>query len=117
MSAMGDQTEHVTGILRTALDPNRATPIETPWGKFALHLVDDEVFCVQAFCPHMEGPLFEGSCSGKRIVCPWHGWVYDLKSCKRVDLGGGSRAKLEELSVTDRGAEGLVLQKPESPSE
>jgi nitrite reductase/ring-hydroxylating ferredoxin subunit len=111
---MGAHEEHATGILRTALDPERATPIETPWGKFALHLVEEEVVCVQAFCPHMEGPLFEGTCSGKRIVCPWHGWVYDLSSCKRVDLGGGSRSRLERLSVTDRGAEGLILQKVDS---
>jgi nitrite reductase/ring-hydroxylating ferredoxin subunit len=111
---MGGHEEHATGILRTALDPERATPIETPWGKFALHLVEDEVVCVQAFCPHMEGPLFEGSCSGARLVCPWHGWTYDLSSCKRVDLGGGSRARLKRLSVVDRGAEGLVLQEAES---
>jgi nitrite reductase/ring-hydroxylating ferredoxin subunit len=112
---MGGNEEHATGILRAALDPERATPIETPWGKFALHLVEGEVVCVQAFCPHMEGPLFEGSCSGKRLVCPWHGWTYDLSNGKRVDLGGGSRARLEHLLVIDRGAEGLMLEKPKGP--
>ena len=112
---MGGIKEHATGILRTSLEPERATPIETPWGKFALHLVEGEVVCVQAFCPHMEGPLFEGNCSGKRLVCPWHGWVYDLTTGKRVDLGGGSRARLEELSVIDHGPLGLSLQRLDPP--
>lgn len=96
--------------MRSSLDPERATPVETPWGKYALHLVDDEVICVQAFCPHMEGPLFEGTRSGARLVCPWHGWMFDLSTCERVDDGEGERTCLERLTVIDRGAEGLVLQ-------
>ena len=107
---MGGLEEHATGVMRSSLDPERATPVETPWGKYALHLVDDEVICVQAFCPHMEGPLFEGTRSGARLVCPWHGWMFDLSTCERVDDGEGERACLERLTVIDHGAEGLALQ-------
>ena len=107
---MGDPEEHATGVMRASLDSDRATPIETPWGKYALHLVGDEVVCVQAFCPHMEGPLFEGTRSGGQLVCPWHGWIFDLSNCERVDAGEGERACLARLSVVDRGEEGLVLQ-------
>jgi nitrite reductase/ring-hydroxylating ferredoxin subunit len=110
---MSSPTEHATGVLRSELDPQRATPIETPWGKFALHLVDEEVVCVQAFCTHMEGPLFEGTRSGARLICPWHGWIFDLSSCERVDGGDGERRCLEHLVVIDRAEAGLVLQPPE----
>ena len=113
---MGGPEEHATGVMRASLDSDRATPIETPWGKYALHLVGDEVVCVQAFCPHMEGPLFEGTRSGGQLVCPWHGWIFDLSSCERVDAGEGERACLVRLSVVDRGEEGLALQ-PVSASE
>ena len=109
---MGEHEEHASGVTRASLDQQRATPIETPWGKFALHLVGDEVVCVQAFCPHMEGPLFEGTRSKSQLVCPWHGWTYDHSSCERVDAGEGERECLTRLSVVDRGEEGLVLQPP-----
>ena len=76
---------------------------------YALHLVDDEVVCVQAFCPHMEGPLFEGTRSGSKLVCPWHEWMYDLSSCERGDSGEGERACLARLSVVDRGEVGEIV--------
>lgn len=28
-------------------------------------------------CPHMGGPLHEGSLENGRLVCPWHGREYD----------------------------------------
>ena len=31
-------------------------------------------------CPHEGGPLGEGSIEGGRIVCPWHGYAFDLQS-------------------------------------
>jgi nitrite reductase/ring-hydroxylating ferredoxin subunit len=74
-----------TGIAATELDPERPRPIETPWGTMALYSIDGLVHCVQAFCPHLEGPLFEGSLAGSVITCPWHGWRYDVTTGARVD--------------------------------
>lgn len=31
-------------------------------------------------CPHAGGPLGDGLLEGDRVVCPWHGWSYDLGS-------------------------------------
>ena len=97
--------------------------------------VGGEFFAYENNCVHQGGPVCQGKIMGRvkedlgkdktskglrfsesdiHIVCPWHGWGYDLSSCKRVDLGGGSRSRLERLSVTDRGAEGLILQKVDS---
>lgn len=28
-------------------------------------------------CPHMGGPLFEGTVENGMLICPWHGWSYD----------------------------------------
>lgn len=42
-------------------------------------------------CPHEDGPLAEGWLEGDAIVCPWHGFDFDLKS-------GGCRVD-EALSV------------------
>jgi len=31
-------------------------------------------------CPHEDGPLAEGWLEGDAVVCPWHGYDFDLKS-------------------------------------
>ena len=31
-------------------------------------------------CKHRGGPLGEGTLSGTRVTCPWHGWEYDVTS-------------------------------------
>jgi nitrite reductase/ring-hydroxylating ferredoxin subunit len=78
------QAEFDTGLRREELDPEHPRPIETPWGTMALFCIDDEVFCVQAFCPHLEGPLFQGTLSGRTVTCPWHFWRFELATGARV---------------------------------
>lgn len=43
----------------------------------------DEVKIVRNECPHMGAPLNEGILNQKEntLTCPWHGYVFDLKSC------------------------------------
>ena len=37
-------------------------------------------------CPHEDGPLAEGWLEGDAVVCPWHGFDFDLGTGKcRVD--------------------------------
>jgi nitrite reductase/ring-hydroxylating ferredoxin subunit len=33
----------------------------------------------------MGGPLGQGFIDGNKIVCPWHGWEYDLKTGAMAD--------------------------------
>ncbi len=37
-------------------------------------------YAINNACPHLGGPLNEGTLSGEVVTCPWHGWQYDLKS-------------------------------------
>ncbi len=42
--------------------------------------VDGELAAVDNLCPHREGPLGQGWLEGGAVVCPWHSWVFDLKT-------------------------------------
>ncbi|MGH7324981.1 MAG: Rieske (2Fe-2S) protein [Candidatus Rokuibacteriota bacterium] len=39
-----------------------------------------------AICPHEDGPLADGWLEGDVVVCPWHGFDYELQTGRcRVD--------------------------------
>lgn len=101
-----------SGLRLADLEPGRGRHVATPWGPYALFVVDGEPLCVQAFCPHMDGPLFEGTVSGGAIICPWHLWRYDLRSGKRTDPAGLlDRRCLSRLAVRAGPAGTLLLER------
>ena len=116
-----------TGITAAELDPQRPRPLETPWGTVALYRIGERTFCVQAFCPHMLGPLFQGTVSGESVTCPWHQWRYDLNTGECVErppgddpapgeeLVPGANERLLRLAVRSSPAGTLILA-PIDPS-
>lgn len=45
-------------------------------------------FATSPLCPHEDGPLAEGWIEGDVVVCPWHGWDFELRTGRcRVDPG------------------------------
>ncbi|MFT7677737.1 MAG: nitrite reductase/ring-hydroxylating ferredoxin subunit [Planctomycetota bacterium] len=81
-----DAGPHDTEIGPEDLADGRPQAIQTQWGKFALYPVGppdapaSKVLAAGCFCPHMDGPLFEGSVVAGEITCPWHLWSYSLDS-------------------------------------
>jgi len=48
--------------------------------------VNGEVFGVSNVCPH-EGRSFQGGIlTGYILMCPWHGWKFDLRSGQYQDI-------------------------------
>jgi nitrite reductase/ring-hydroxylating ferredoxin subunit len=46
------------------------------------------IYATSPLCPHEDGPLADGWIEGGAIVCPWHGFDFDLASGEcRVDRG------------------------------
>jgi nitrite reductase/ring-hydroxylating ferredoxin subunit len=103
-----------TGLLPADVDPERPRPIATPWGTLALYSVGGEILCAQAFCPHLEGPLFQGTLSGTTVTCPWHQWRFDLRTGARVDAArppfGPDARPIRTWSVTSSPRGTLVLR-------
>jgi nitrite reductase/ring-hydroxylating ferredoxin subunit/ferredoxin-thioredoxin reductase catalytic subunit len=46
----------------------------------ALARVGDEFFALSNVCLHAFGPLSEGVLEGYEVMCPWHGWRYDVRT-------------------------------------
>jgi nitrite reductase/ring-hydroxylating ferredoxin subunit len=43
-----------------------------------LYRVGERVYAMEDVCPHAGYPLHEGDLDGTCIVCPGHGWTFDL---------------------------------------
>lgn len=37
-------------------------------------------YAIDNICRHQGGPLGEGELEGCVVVCPWHGWTYDVRT-------------------------------------
>jgi nitrite reductase (NADH) small subunit len=50
-------------------------------GKFmCVANVNDEICVMDNVCPHWGGPLGQGRIEDGKLVCPWHGWIFDPKT-------------------------------------
>ncbi len=81
--------EYNTGLTRADLGSKQSRFLRTPWGEFALYESEGVLYCALAFCPHMEGPLFEGSILNGIVTCPWHSWRFRLEDGCRVGASEG----------------------------
>jgi len=37
-----------------------------------------EFHALDGVCSHAKGPLHRGQLDGQYLICPWHGWEYDV---------------------------------------
>jgi nitrite reductase (NADH) small subunit len=44
----------------------------------AIFNVGGTFYAIDNVCPHRGGPLGEGDVEGAIVVCPWHGWRWDV---------------------------------------
>ncbi len=70
----------------------------------AIVRTDGEFFALSNVCRHAFGPLAEGFVDGYTLICPWHGWRYDVRdgSTDHPD------ADVRTYPVTVRGGEVFV---------
>jgi nitrite reductase/ring-hydroxylating ferredoxin subunit len=48
--------------------------------RIALFNVGGRYYALEASCPHEGGPLADGIVEGVRVICPWHGYDFHLKT-------------------------------------
>ncbi len=61
------------------------------------HTRSGKIFATQASCPHREGPLSDGLIGADRVICPLHGYTFDLESGATVN---NTCAMLKTYTIT-----------------
>jgi nitrite reductase (NADH) small subunit len=67
------------------------SPQDIPLGQGRIYLVDGQalavfrrrdgrIFTLENVCPHRGGPLADGLLGDGEVVCPLHGWRFDLET-------------------------------------
>lgn len=52
-------------------------------------------YAIDNTCKHQGGPLGEGELDGTTVICPWHGWTYDVTTGVSPDDPDCAVAKYE----------------------
>ncbi len=88
--------EWATALPLSELPPGTSTTVKAFGTTVAIFNVEGRLFAVSNHCPHHGGPLCHGRISGtalpsqpyeyrygrdgRVLVCPWHGWEFDIES-------------------------------------
>ena len=76
----------------------------------ALFKVDGEIYALSNICPHQHTALiYDGFIEDNCIVCPVHGWTFELKTGKLKT--GGKGLDTFEVNVIDKMVYAKVKQK------
>ena len=73
--------------------------VELDGTRIVLARVGDRVYACGDTCAHQGGPLSEGKLSGSRLACPWHGWMYDVRTGECVMPKRGGRVASYQVRV------------------
>lgn len=65
-----------------------ATRVTVGGRPLAVFRLGEHVAVTDAECPHAGGPLHEGTVVRGCVVCPWHGYRFDLASGECLDVPG-----------------------------
>jgi len=60
--------------------PGEMRLVEAAGRLVALANVDGTIYAVANSCLHRGGPLGEGDLDGAVVICPWHGWRWDVRT-------------------------------------
>jgi nitrite reductase (NADH) small subunit len=87
------------------LPPGSAKEVEHDGRIYALFNVDGTISAIDGICPHQGGPLADGEVEGTTVICPWHGWRFDVRTGKSQL---GPRASQPSFEVKVEGRDVLV---------
>lgn len=57
-----------------------------PDKEVALFNINGVIYALDNICPHQGGPLGEGEVEDYCVICPWHGWTFDVRTGECINL-------------------------------
>jgi nitrite reductase (NADH) small subunit len=87
------------------IPPREGRPVRVSGLNIAIFNVNGRFLTIDNQCPHRGGPLCDGIVAGATVVCPLHGWRFDLET------GMAVRASLPACITTypTRVEDGIIL--------
>lgn len=76
--------EFVKVAKASAVPVNSGTVVQVNGTDVALFNLGGTFYAINNTCLHRGGPLGEGACEGDIVVCPWHGWEFEIKTGRCV---------------------------------
>ena len=79
----------VRAVAAADIPPGTAKTVELEGRTLALfHDPERGFYATDDTCPHQGASLGEGTYHEGRVICPWHGWVFDVGTgeCLRVPV-------------------------------
>lgn len=66
-------------VLKLAeLAPGESRIVDVNGQELAIFNVNGEYHVLSNICPHVGGPLGDGALDGEDVICPWHGWRFNV---------------------------------------
>ena len=90
----------------------RAVRVDGRWVAL-FHDPERGFLAIDDTCPHQGASLGEGIFHDGRVICPWHGWVFDARSGACVRVPGISVA----CYATRRDGDDVLVELPEPSGE
>ena len=82
----------------TDLEAGKGKVIEAEGKELALFNVEGKFYAIDNICLHQGGPLGEGEVVGKCVICPYHGWEYDITT-GAVTFNANAKVKTYPVKV------------------
>ncbi len=83
------------------LPPGGSKEAEHEGRIYALFNVEGVISAIDGICPHQGGPLADGALEGTSVACPWHGWLFDVRTGK-TPLGPKIQQAVYEVKIEDQ---------------
>ena len=83
------------------LSPGEACVVRIGWQEYALSNVGGRFYATSNRCPHQGGSLGEGFLEGRKIICPLHGWEFNVETGSAAHPLQPGRIRCYETKVED----------------
>lgn len=80
------------------LAPGQSKCVQAGKESIAVFNVEGAYYACSDTCPHAGGPLHQGMVRGTVVVCPYHGWTFDLCAGPDAPKDGVDRYPVRVMS-------------------